>query len=144
MHPEYATPFWTNVKPVCGKCKLLLCQVGILWICEFNKNNFLLVITKSNKENIYCDGKGSIPSCLNNGRHVSRSNKAICSWMLQNIGEKILSLYFLCLKEWNCIVVRVECIWILWQRIQSVFYDKFCIYRSPWDTCTDRKTLQYW
>jgi hypothetical protein len=54
--------------------------------------------------------------------------------------SKILSLYFLCLKEWNCgIVVRVECIWILWQRIQSVFYGKLCIYRSPWDTCTDRK-----
>ena len=53
--------------------------------------------------------------------------------------------FFVCLKEWNClIVVRVECIWILWQRIQSVFYDKFYIYRSPWDTCTDRKTLQYW
>ena len=59
--------------------------------------------------------------------------------------REVLSLYFLFLKEWNChIVVRVECIWILWQRIQSVFYNKFCIYRSPWDTCTDRKTLQYW
>jgi hypothetical protein len=28
-----------------------------------------LVTTKSNKENIYCDGKSGIPSCLNNGRH---------------------------------------------------------------------------
>ena len=60
FHPEYATPFWTNVKPVCGKCKLSLWWVCILWICEFNKNNFLLVTTKSNKENIYFDGKGSI------------------------------------------------------------------------------------
>ena len=52
MHPEYATPFWTNVKPVCGKCKLSLWRVCILWICEFNKNNLLLVTTKSNKESI--------------------------------------------------------------------------------------------
>jgi len=37
----------------------------------------LLVTTKSNKENIYCDGKGSIPSFLNNGRHVSRFMKII-------------------------------------------------------------------
>ena len=38
--------------------------------CHYD--NFLLVTTKSNKENIYCDGKGSIPSFLSNGRHVSR------------------------------------------------------------------------
>ena len=63
MHPEYATPFWTNVKSVWGKCKLSLWRVCILWICEFNKNNFLLVTTKSNKENIYCDGKGSVYTC---------------------------------------------------------------------------------
>ena len=70
--PRVCNTFWTNVKPVCGKCKLWLWRVCILWICEFNKNNFLLVTTKSNKESIYCDGKGSIPSFLNNGRHVSR------------------------------------------------------------------------
>ena len=58
--------------------------------------------------------------------------------------RKVLSLYCLCLKELNCLtVVRVECIGILWQRIQSVFYDKLCIYRSPCDTGTDRKTLRY-
>ena len=62
----------SNVKPVWGKCKLSLWRVCILWICEFNKNHFLLVTTKSNKENIHCVGKGSIPSFLNNGRHVSR------------------------------------------------------------------------
>ena len=104
MHPEYATPFWTNVKPVCGKCKLSPWRVCILWICEFNKNNSLLVTTKSNKENIYCDGKGSILSCLNNGRHVSHLLDfviilIIVFWILKmsvlEVATYLLSVYFL-------------------------------------------------
>jgi len=70
LHPEYVTPFWTNVRPVCGKCKLSLWRVYILWICEFNENNFLLVTTKSNKENIYYKWWQICPLCSNQGHTI--------------------------------------------------------------------------
>ena len=71
LHPEYAAPFWTNFRLVDGKCKLSLLRVFILWIDELSRNNFLLLTTKTSKENKYWDGRGSILSCFNNGRHVS-------------------------------------------------------------------------
>ena len=71
MHPEYATPFWINVRLVDGKCMLSLLCVFTLWIDELGRNNFLLLTTKTSKENKYWDGRGSILNCLNNGQHVS-------------------------------------------------------------------------
>ena len=62
-------PFWTTVKPVDDRCKFSLCRVCILWTCEFSWKS-LFEITKRSMENIYCDGRGNIWSCLNNG-HVS-------------------------------------------------------------------------
>ena len=73
------------------------------------------------------------------------SNIVICFQIFGNINQK--STFILC-----AVLERMKLsyygqgrvYWILWQRIPSVFYDKICIYRSPCDPSTDRKTLQYW
>jgi hypothetical protein len=75
----------------------------------------LLVTTKSNKENIYCDGKGSIPSCLNNGPHVSRLLDFV-------IILTILVLFILVISELE--VTICSCILFLWvvKNCKNEFY----------------------
>ena len=80
---------------------------------------------------------------LKRGQACEASSLETKRYTLRHYGTLVRKYFHFIFCAWKN-VVRVECIWILWQRIQSVIYDKFCIYRSPWDTCTDRKTLQYW
>ena len=69
--PEYSTAFWTNVRFVEGKCKLLLKRVFKSWISELDWNRPVFFLTKTSNEKMYWDGSESICNCLNSLWHES-------------------------------------------------------------------------